>query len=312
MGFHLEKDEAVGSGFQRILLEQIAQLSGDVALASEDREKAIHEARKRCKRIRSVARLLRPRAKALYRRENATFRKVARKLSPFRDADARLDAFDELVRYTEHRPKDFAQLRDLVAGGRRRKSPANLEQQFSATAEQARLAERRLKGENIPNELAFELIEPGLRTTYSRGRKEMKKAYVTLEESVFHEWRKRVKDLGYQTQILRDLWPSILKRQGKALKKLGKLLGKEHDLTVVRSTLLERANHSTSKEDLSRFLALVEQRTTELQAEAKAIGLRLYAERPKCFSGRMHIYWKTWRSEKPAPGNAETKTLIAP
>jgi ABC-type Fe3+-citrate transport system substrate-binding protein len=125
MGFHLEKDEAIGAGLQRILLEQIAQLSGDVALASEDREKAIHEARKHCKRIRSVVRLLRPRAKALYRRENAIFRQVARKLSPFRDADARLDAFDELVRYTEHTAKEFAQLRDLVSGRRRRKRIRN-------------------------------------------------------------------------------------------------------------------------------------------------------------------------------------------
>lgn len=97
MGFRLEKDETVGSGFQRILREQTARLSEDLASADKDLEKAIHEVRKRCKRVRAVARLLRPNAKALYRKENAAFRDIARGLSPFRDADVRLQAFDDLV-----------------------------------------------------------------------------------------------------------------------------------------------------------------------------------------------------------------------
>jgi CHAD domain-containing protein len=97
MAFRLEKDETVGSGFQRILREQTARLSEDLASADKDLEKAIHEVRKRCKRVRAVARLLRPNAKALYRQENAAFRDIARGLSPFRDSDVRLEAFDDLV-----------------------------------------------------------------------------------------------------------------------------------------------------------------------------------------------------------------------
>lgn len=69
MGFHLEKGERVGAGFQRILIEQTARLSEDLASADKDLEKAIHEVRKRCKRVRAVTRLLRPHAKALYRRK---------------------------------------------------------------------------------------------------------------------------------------------------------------------------------------------------------------------------------------------------
>ena len=54
-------------------------------------------------------------------------------------------------------------------------------------------------------------------------------AYERREETAFHEWRKRVKDLGYQIQILRDLWPPVLEELRKDLKKLGDLLGEEHD-----------------------------------------------------------------------------------
>ncbi len=91
MGFRLKKDETVGSGFQRILREQTARLSEDLASADKIRKKRFtKDLRKRCKRVRAVARLLRPNAKALYRQENAAFRNIARRLSRFRDTDVRL------------------------------------------------------------------------------------------------------------------------------------------------------------------------------------------------------------------------------
>jgi hypothetical protein len=113
MGFRLEKDEKIGSGFQRILVEQAARLSEDLAAADQDPEKAIREVRKRCKRVRAVARLLRPNAKALYRQENAAFRDMARGLSLFRDADVRLETFDDLVSRTD-RPERFAAFREML------------------------------------------------------------------------------------------------------------------------------------------------------------------------------------------------------
>lgn len=41
MGFHLERDEEVGSGVRRILTEQTMQLSEDLASVTTDSEKAI-------------------------------------------------------------------------------------------------------------------------------------------------------------------------------------------------------------------------------------------------------------------------------
>ena len=97
MGFHLEKDEPVGSAFQRMLLEEAARMSEGLRAANDNPQEAIHQVRKRCKRVRAIVRLLRPRAKAIYLRENAAFRKMARRFSSFRDADVRLKTFDELV-----------------------------------------------------------------------------------------------------------------------------------------------------------------------------------------------------------------------
>ena len=244
MGFCLEKDEKIGSGFQRILVEQAARLSEDLAAADQDPEKAIHEVRKRCKRVRAVARLLRPNAKAPYRQENAAFRDMARGLPPFRDADVRLETFDDLVSRTD-RPERFAAFRKMLGDDDR--DGTNLEKQLSWTVKEVEAARERLQEANIADRVAFEFIEPGLRQSYKRGRRAMSRAYDKPEETAFHEWRKRVKDLGYQTQTLRELWPPVLKRLRDELDQLGDLLGKEHDLTLVRNVVLKRRTAAATR-----------------------------------------------------------------
>ena len=307
MGFCLEKDEEVGSGFQRILVEQASRLSDDLAAADKGPEKAIHEVRKRCKRVRAVARLLRPNAKALYRQENAAFRDMARGLSPFRDADVRLETFDDLTSRAE-RPERFAAFREMLCDDDR--DETKLEEQLSWTVTEVHAAHERLKEAKMPNHAAFELIEPGLRQSYKRGRRAMSRAYDKPKETAFHEWRKRVKDLGYQTQTLRELWPPVLKRLRDELDQLGDLLGTEHDLTLVRNAVLRKADDGNSKEDLRAFLGLVEHREFELQAGAQTIGRRVYAEKPADFVRRMCAYWEAWQAEIPAPEDAENDTLI--
>ena len=81
------------------------------------------------------------------------------------------------------------------------------------------------------------------------------------------------------------------------LQKLGDLLGKDHDLTVVRNTVLKRADNGISEDDLRAFLALTEDRKLQLQAEAQAVGSRIYAEKPGDFTRRIHVYWETWKRE---------------
>lgn len=284
-----------GSGFQRMLLEQTAHLSEELISASNDVEEMIHEVRKRCKRVRAIVRLLRPHAKPLYRQENATFRDIAQRFSSFRDTDVRLETFDELVGPDES--ERFAPLRDLLV---RRRDTGLLQEQVSLTAREVIEVRERLKRADIPNE-SFKLIGPGLRFCYGRGRRAMSKAYKKQEETAFHEWRKRVKDLGYQMQILRELWPPMLKRLRTELDELGDLLGKEHDLTVLGETISKQADDQVRKQDLQRFLELTETRKLKLQTEAQAAGQRLYAEKPGNFMRRIEAYWETWQREAPAP-----------
>jgi CHAD domain-containing protein len=77
-------------------------------------------------------------------------------------------------------------------------------------------------------------------------------------------------------RILRELWPAVLGRLRKQLDKLGDLLGKYHDLAVLRSAALEQIDDISGK-TVREFLELVESRKLELQTEAQTIGERVYA-----------------------------------
>lgn len=308
MGYRLEKDEQLGAGFRRILIEQTERLAEALASADENLEEAIHEVRKRCKRVRAVARLLRPHARELYRRENAAFRDIARRLSPFRDAHVQVETFDQLVSRAPERER-LAGLKDLIPVAISRNEEM-LKKQLSATRDDVRAAQKRLEALRISDGPPPQLIGAGLRVNYQRGRRAMEGAYDKPEPTAFHEWRKHVKDLGYQTQILRNLWPPVFKRLKGELDTLGDLLGKEHDLTVMRNVMLKNVHGAIVQDDLQAFLALTEEREFQLQAEAETIGRRIYAERSKDFIRRVFVYWDTWQAEVPAPKNADIDTMI--
>ena len=61
-----------------------------------DRDEAIHEARKSIKKVRALLRLVSAELGGTYPRENARLRDIARRLSEFRDAFAIIETFDDL------------------------------------------------------------------------------------------------------------------------------------------------------------------------------------------------------------------------
>lgn len=45
------------------------------------------------------------------------------------------------------------------------------------------------------------------------------------------------------------------------------------------------------------LVALIDQRSQEIQAMTRPLGERIYAEKPKDFISRFDAYWDVWRSE---------------
>jgi len=75
MAYRLEADETISVGLRRTLMERVHQIINDLTNPAKGRDKGVHDARKNCKRIRAVYRLVRDEIGVEhYRQENVRFR----------------------------------------------------------------------------------------------------------------------------------------------------------------------------------------------------------------------------------------------
>src|SRR4028118_1369351 len=80
-----------------------------------------------------------------------------------------------------------------------------------AAAAAAELAAARDRTDDWPLEdESFASAAAGLRRMHQRGRRAMSAALEKGDDDLWHEWRKRVKDLWYASRILKPVAPGLL------------------------------------------------------------------------------------------------------
>jgi CHAD domain-containing protein len=142
----------------------------------------------------------------------------------------------------------------------------------------------------------FACIEAGLRRSYRDGRRREAEAYAWQTDEGFHEWRKRAKDLRYQVELLGPAWPDVMKDMERELHHLTDRLGDDHDLADLRLVLARSHTLAGSARRTDRILDGIGKRRSDLQADARPMGARIYGEKPRVFSERIEGYWDAWRS----------------
>lgn len=100
MSFRIDRHEEIGNGFRRILAKQLELAIRRLGQPSpETRRRAVHEVRRRIKKIRSVLRLQRAIASCENPKiDKRPLRGAARELAEMRDADVHLGALQKLCR----------------------------------------------------------------------------------------------------------------------------------------------------------------------------------------------------------------------
>lgn len=309
-GFELAPDEPLGSGLRRLGVEQaehaLRGLSGDV----EDIDHAVHEARKAMKRLRAILRLVRAEiGERAYKFENRNLRDAARLVAGVRDAAVAvntvtnlaarfegalpIDVFDDLAERLDRRALRIRH-RALFESDAVDRVVTSLERtRVRFAAWPVEQGERGMYGKPIRDR--FDSIGPGLARTYGRGRQEMERAYTRPTATNFHLWRKRVKYLRHQMEVLRPLWPEVVGGTAVVLDQLGDLLGEEHDLVDLLRLLSVDEQLCPDPVERSLLAALAQHRRSELQAAARILGTRVYAEKTGRFVTRMGSYWDATR-----------------
>lgn len=292
MSYRIRPDDPLHANVRRVLGQQIDRARRD--LAADDLVEAVHQFRKRCKKIRAVLRLARPALGKQFKAENDRFRDMARRVAAARDAqvlgetfDRLLDAHDDEIdrrHYVSARPAAGQQTdMGLPSEGVLAELDAGL------VDARAALAHYRFSAEG------FEVIAEGLARTYGRARTAMKQALAQPSADAFHEWRKRVKYHRHHCDLLRDLWPRPMKTRASELQRLADMLGDEHDLAVLAATAGGASDRNSRSQQA--LLVLIDRRRTALQQAAEPLGRCLFAEKQDAFRRRVTHYWKARQLE---------------
>ncbi len=304
MTFHFDVQRRTHDELNRLFhsqlreaLETLHSLSrGLDAPAGDELEVAesVHEVRKTTKRLRATLRLLRGTLPTDLRRSaNDALRRAAGHLGVFRESDARREALASLAQRFPERlvSPTLTQLDTLLRGP----TSPTLSHEALAASRRALEDVRGIEDWRVARE-GWSAVAEGLWKTYSAARRAMRHSLAQPTVENMHEWRKRVKDHTFQLRLLEAELPELMSSHHRELSHLGKLLGDDHDLADLHARLA----HETALEGPvteSGVLALIEQRSAELRAEAFRLGLQLLCESPRGFVERIELYLRVTRQE---------------
>lgn len=289
----LQPDKSALRELRRILVEWIAEAAAMLA-KKKVTDADIHEARKLLKKARAALRLLRGSiGEIAFRRENAALRDAARPLGVARDSRVLVAALDEL---RQVRPDKFRRiLRQEQTQSRRALTSTLIAKQRAALRAVIKRSERwRLQGDDRA------IISEGLKRSYRRGRQMFATAKDSRDAELLHDWRKQVKYLWHQLQILTPMQPARIGKLAARCHKLADLLGDDHDLVVLRHKIESHASAFEHTRDLDELLRRVDRRRVQLQNKAFVLGSRLFAGKPRVFTQQIGKHCQAWRDTETA------------
>lgn len=300
MSYRWSIDESAEVNMHRIACEQIdlalGAVGGDLSLPEQ-----VHEARKTCKRLRALLRLVRPALGKTYADENRAIRDAARRLSDVRDTQSAIDAYDALLDHfaDEVDRRRYAPIRRRLTLTQASAERDDLAERLAAfkgdlEAVRDRVADWRLKADGVG------AWADGVGKTYRRACKRMAEAAGSSDPELFHEWRKRAKYHRHHTELLEPMSPGEMKGHAREAERLTDVLGEAQNLSVLaRAIAADEAQASTDR--AAAIESLIDRWRDTLQRQALAQGERVFAEKPGELIDRWKRYWHAWQAERTMP-----------
>ena len=265
------QEPPLSAALQAYALDQLALMEAQLRRRGRQRHAGIHEARKAARRFRSVLVLGTAAAQTAAAEAAAAIRLVCKRLSRLRDAHvvselasagpAGLDAAS--VNLLRRRLK---QVRDELAEDVLRRDP-----ELRRKRRQVHKARTAMQAEAWPV-LSAEEVLLALRRSAARVHKAQRDAHKADSLALRHRWRRRVRRLRVQLQILAEIghdkaWPRTTRAAAKwilaeaadsmpsvdELRALGDALGQQQDRVLLR-TAVRRAFDSPQREALLQML----------------------------------------------------------
>jgi CHAD domain-containing protein len=284
MSYRLCKDEKLGAGFRRIVLEELVAARAELVAAHAD-PIALHEVRKRLKKLRAVLRLARPVFGRNARDEDQRLRATARLLARHRETDAL-----RALLHNEARLAGAADIEALEAAVRLHQVAHAVIGDRAGELAAARSAlggmRRRMAGLK-PEDFPRGACRRRFRRTYKRARAAFQDARANVSTDTIHEWRKRVKTLLNQARLLRPWGGFALTNLRRDLVELDERLGRARDCEflalILRGVPAAEAPLRSGLGLRARLETIARDETTR----ALRAGARLFRRRSRDFAARM-------------------------
>lgn len=297
MAFRFKQGELPSAAVRRIAGEQLEQavaLTADGGAAAGVHA-AVHEVRRRCKKVRALLRLVRGSiGDRAWKRENTALRDAARTISVLRDTSAVLEALGRVEKEGGAEGRVLAAARAELEARREeeacraqgRPAPERIAEVSAALA----VVLDRSRTWTVRDE-GFEAVADGVVRAYASGRRVFRRDRRSPSLEGRHELRKRAKDHRYHCDLLQVLWPELLLVREKAMHDLTDLLGEEQDLVHLRRALGDGASGTALADgDRAALLAWLDDRALRPVEDVRPVAMRLYAEKP----GDLAATWRRW------------------
>lgn len=267
MDYRLKEDEKLSRGLRRIAERQAEGISQSLKPGAKQ-SGAVHAARTHIKKLRALARLIRkPLGGKIYADCTEILKGIAKSLGPLRDAHVRLRTLERLKKTHPRHLTGQPGFQKIITKAQGAESHANLRSTNWRKAEVARLLNMI---EAWPlNHIRKKNLKKGLTHSRRRARAKFKAAKQMPSVGNLHAWRKAAKDLMHQMTVMERIDQTDV-RQMAVLKKLGQILGDDHDLAM-----LEANAGGLRRPILKPIQKLIRKKRKSLQKAAFKLGRKL-------------------------------------
>ncbi len=288
MAYQIEEGEPFHQGINRIGREE-QKATLESLSTNKDLHKGVHQARKHLKKLRAIFRLIRDHlGEKDFKTANTYYRDIGRDLSAIRDITSQMEICSKLQKVYAPQIGDegFQKLLQLLDKQRKKIQKQKVNSALFKE-EIARIKQDKTRFEpSEKNPPSMEKVLKSLVRVYKRGLRGFQKAQVCPQTEPMHDWRKRVKYLWHQFQLLKPAWPELFLAYENALKSLADALGDYHDLALLQENLPH------IKQDLptgfaNKLIKVAAREKQQCLEQSIQLGKNLYAERPKAFRRRM-------------------------
>ncbi|WP_421854621.1 CHAD domain-containing protein [Oricola sp.] len=261
------------------------------------RHEAIHDARKRFKRLRGLLRLVRAGDPEFCLAENARLRDTAGTLSVVRDATALVETMDRL--YGTAQPADdlavllavrhrLAERRDTIAA-----SETGLDEKIADAIAECRAGTAALASLSLPKgpNKSAKLLAAGFAKTYGRACTSFEAAEQSGIDEDWHDLRKRIKYHWMHSNLLREVWPGQMRLRAAVADRAGEALGEDHDLSVLGDLIDAAPGEVGNAREIAVVRAVIAKESARLREEFRTIAADLLRDPKDLVKSRFIALW---------------------